>query len=145
MARIIVVVYKITEWFELERTFKGHVVQPPCNEQGQPLLEQVAKTPVQLGLNVPRGWASQLSGQPVQMPHHLQHMQFLVSSLNLHSFSLKALPHVLLQQALLKCLFSSFLMFPLGIGRGSQVFPEPSLFQSLPASLHSRSFLLHFK
>jgi len=29
---------KIIEWFGLEGTFKRHVVQPPCNEQGHPQL-----------------------------------------------------------------------------------------------------------
>jgi len=30
----------------LEGTFKGHLVQPPCSEQGQLPLDQVAKSPV---------------------------------------------------------------------------------------------------
>lgn len=25
--------YRIVEWFSLERTFKGHLVQPPCHRQ----------------------------------------------------------------------------------------------------------------
>ena len=42
--------HRITESFELERTFKGHLVQLPCNEQGRPQLDQVAQSLVQRGL-----------------------------------------------------------------------------------------------
>lgn len=80
MARTIVVVYKIMKWFELEVTFKGHVVQLPCNEQGHLSLEQVTKSSIQPGLEYSLGLGMhQLSGQPMQMPHHLQHTQFLIS------------------------------------------------------------------
>jgi len=34
---------RIIEWFELEGTLKGHLVQPPCNEQGHPQLHQVLR------------------------------------------------------------------------------------------------------
>jgi len=34
----------------LEGTFKGHLAQPPCSEQGDLKLDQVAQTPVQPGL-----------------------------------------------------------------------------------------------
>ncbi|KAK4833081.1 hypothetical protein QYF61_027743 [Mycteria americana] len=39
--------HRIIEWFGLERTFTGHLVQPPCNEQGHLQLDQVAQSPVQ--------------------------------------------------------------------------------------------------
>ena len=35
------------ECFELGETFKGHLVQLPCNEQGHFYLDQVAQSPVQ--------------------------------------------------------------------------------------------------
>ena len=38
---------RIIEYIVLERTFKGHLVQPPCNEQGQLPSDQVAESPVQ--------------------------------------------------------------------------------------------------
>jgi len=38
------------ELFELKGTLKRHLVQLPCNEQGQLQLHQVLKAPVQLDL-----------------------------------------------------------------------------------------------
>ena len=38
---------EIIESLELEGTFKGHLVQLPCNEQGHAQLDQVAQSPVQ--------------------------------------------------------------------------------------------------
>ena len=35
------------EWFGLGGTFKGHLVQPPCKDQGHLQLDQVAQSPVQ--------------------------------------------------------------------------------------------------
>jgi len=35
--------HKIIECFGLEGTFKSHLVQPPCNEQGHLQLDQVAQ------------------------------------------------------------------------------------------------------
>ncbi|KAK4811229.1 hypothetical protein QYF61_022126, partial [Mycteria americana] len=82
----------ITEWFGLEGTFKGHLVQPPCNEQGHLQLDQAAQNPVQPGLECFQGWGIyHLPGQPVPV-------------LNLPSFSLKPLPLVLSLQALVKIL-----------------------------------------
>jgi len=34
----------IIEWFGLEGTVKGHLVQTPCKEQGHPPLDQVAES-----------------------------------------------------------------------------------------------------
>jgi len=41
---------RITELFELEITFKGHLVQLPCNELGHLQLDQGAQSPVQSDL-----------------------------------------------------------------------------------------------
>jgi len=41
---------RTTEWLGLEATFKGHLVQPPCSEQGHLQLDEVAQSPVQPGL-----------------------------------------------------------------------------------------------
>ena len=38
--------WQIIEFLELEETFKGHLVQLPCNEQGQLWLRQVAQSPL---------------------------------------------------------------------------------------------------
>jgi len=54
----------------LEGTFKGHLVQTPCSEQGHQ-LHQVAQSPVQPGLECFQGWGIyHLSGQPVPVINH---------------------------------------------------------------------------
>jgi len=42
----------LLELFELEGTLKGHLVQLPCNEQGQ--LDQAAQSPIQPELECPQ-------------------------------------------------------------------------------------------
>jgi len=39
--------HRTIELFELEGTFKGHLVQLPCNEQGTPPAPPGAQSPVQ--------------------------------------------------------------------------------------------------
>ena len=59
---------------ELEGTFKGHLAQLPCSEQGHLQLHQVLRALCSLTLDVPRnreGIHSLLSGQPVPEPHHI--------------------------------------------------------------------------
>ena len=46
--------HRIITFLELEETFKDHLVQLPCNEQGHPQLGQVAQTLVSLTLEVSR-------------------------------------------------------------------------------------------
>ena len=49
--------HRTIESFELEGTFKGHLVQLPCNGQGHLQLHQVAQSPIQTDLEC-------LHGQP---------------------------------------------------------------------------------
>ena len=58
--------HRIIESFELDGTFKSHLVQFSCNEHLQ--LYQV---PIQPDLGYPQGRGIHyLSGQPVTVPHH---------------------------------------------------------------------------
>jgi len=60
--------HRITEWFRLEGTFKGHLVQPPRNEQGHLQLDQVTERPTPERF---QGWdIYHLSGKPVLLFHH---------------------------------------------------------------------------
>ena len=47
---------RIIEYFGSEGTFKDHLVQPPCSEQGHFQWDQVAQSPVQPGLECFHGW-----------------------------------------------------------------------------------------
>ena len=59
------------ESLELERTFKGHLVQLSCNEQGHAQLDQVAQGLIQPGLeSLQERGINHLSGQPFPVPHH---------------------------------------------------------------------------
>ena len=40
----------VIELLELERTFKGHLLQLPCNEQGHLHLEQITQSLIQTAL-----------------------------------------------------------------------------------------------
>ena len=76
--RYISVYHRTIEWFGLEGTFKDHLVQSPCNEQGHLQLDQVAQSPVQPGLECSQGWGIyHLSGQPVPVFHHPHYKKFL--------------------------------------------------------------------
>ena len=62
----------------VERTFKGRLVQPYCNEQGHLQLDQVDQNPVQPDLECFQGWGIyQLSEQPVPGFHHPHCTKFL--------------------------------------------------------------------
>ena len=50
--------HRTIESFELEGTFKNHLVQLLCTEQGHLQLEQIAQSPVQPDLECHQGWAS---------------------------------------------------------------------------------------
>ena len=65
--------YRIIQFFGLEETFRGHLAQPPCSEQGHLQLDQVAQSPVQPGLECFQGWGLHyLFGQPGPLFHHPQ-------------------------------------------------------------------------
>ena len=71
---------RIIEGFGLEGTFKGHLVQLPCNEQGCLQLYQVAQSPIQPDLECFQGWGTyHLSGQPVPVFYHPHRKKFLPS------------------------------------------------------------------
>ena len=105
---------RIIECFRLEGAFRGHLVQPLCSEQGQFNYIRLLRDPSNLTLNVSRDGASTTSlGNLFQCFTTLSVKNaFLISSLNLPSFSLKPSPLVLSQQPLLKSLTSSFLPAP---------------------------------
>ena len=48
--------HRIIQCFGLTGTFRGHLVQSPCSEQGHLLLDQVAQSAVQPGLECFQGW-----------------------------------------------------------------------------------------
>jgi len=50
-------IHRITELFKLEGTFKGHLVQLSCNEQGHLTAHQVLRAPSSLTLSVFRDGA----------------------------------------------------------------------------------------
>ena len=70
--------HRIIEWFGLEGTFKGHLVQSHCKQQGHLQLGQVAQSPIQPDFECFQGWGIyHLSGQPVLVLHHPQNKEFL--------------------------------------------------------------------
>jgi len=61
----------------LEGTFKRHLVQSPCNEQGHLSLDQVAQSPIQPGLQTSNDgalllWVTCSSVSPPHHPHGLK-------------------------------------------------------------------------
>jgi len=63
--------HRITKSFGLEGTFRGHLAQPPCSEQGHLPLDQVAQSSVQPDLECFQGWdLHYFSGQPMPVSHH---------------------------------------------------------------------------
>ena len=61
---------RIIESLELEGTFKGSLVQLPCNEQGHAHLDQVAQSPIQPCPESLQGRGfNHFCRQPVPVPH----------------------------------------------------------------------------
>jgi len=59
-------VNRIVERFGWEGTFRVHLAQPPCSEQGHLQPDQVAQSPIQPVLEGFQGWGLHcFSGQPV--------------------------------------------------------------------------------
>jgi len=70
--------HRIIECFGWERTFRGHLAQSPCSEQGHLQQVQVAQNPIRLDLECFQGWGlNYLSGQSVPAPQHPHGRKFL--------------------------------------------------------------------
>jgi len=87
-------------------TYRGHLAELACNEQGHFQLDQAAETPVQPDLECFQGWGIyHLSGQPMPMFHHPHCKKFVPSiQSNTTGFYFKTIASFLLQHALLKSL-----------------------------------------
>jgi len=71
--------HRIIECFGLEGTFRGHLAQSLCNEQGHLSLHQVAQSSVQPDLDCFQGWGIyHLSGQPIPVFHHPHYKKCLL-------------------------------------------------------------------
>jgi len=62
---------RIIAAFGLEGTFRGHLAKSLCSEQGHLQLDQVARSPIQPGLDCFQEWGLHyISGQYVTVFHH---------------------------------------------------------------------------
>jgi len=107
-------IQRVFELLELEGTLKGHLVQPPCNEQGHLQQIRLLRAPSSLTLSISRDRVSTTSlGILFQsLTILITKSFFFKSNLNHPSFSWKPFPLVLSQQTLLKSLSPSFLQSP---------------------------------
>jgi len=95
----------------LEGTFRGHLSQPPCSEQGHLQLDQAAQSPVQPGLECFQGWGLlYLSGQPVPVFHH--------------PHGKKCLPYIQSKSTLSQ--FKAIAPCPISTGPAEKIFPIPN-------------------
>ncbi|KAK4817094.1 hypothetical protein QYF61_027925 [Mycteria americana] len=119
----------IIEWFGLEGTFKGHLVQPPCKKQGHLQLDQVAQSPFQPGLECFQGWGIyHLSGQPVPSESTIFYFKTITPCLITTDPTKNSVPF--------------FLISPLQVLKGrNKVSPEPSLLQAKQPQV-SQPFLM---
>ena len=63
--------HRIIQSVKLEGTFKGHLVQLPCNELGHAQLDETAHGLVQPYIESLQGWGiNHISGQLLPVPHH---------------------------------------------------------------------------
>ena len=112
----------VIELYELEGTLKGHLVQLPCNEQGQLQLHQVLTAPYSLSMAVCRDGAATTSlSNPFQYFTTLTVKKIIKKTYtrtfslypgHISSFQLKLLPLVLSQQTLTKSLPPFFFKLP---------------------------------
>ena len=78
--------HRILECFRLEGTFRGHLAQPPCSEQGYIQPDPVAQSPVLPGLKCFQGWSLHyLSGQPVPVFYQYQLLLWKSDEFQVHS------------------------------------------------------------
>ncbi|TRZ25652.1 hypothetical protein HGM15179_001463, partial [Zosterops borbonicus] len=70
--------HKIIERFGLEETLKVMYFKPPYHGQGNLSLDQVTQSPIQPDLGHLQG-VHNFSGQPVLVPHHFHHNEFLLN------------------------------------------------------------------
>ena len=121
------VVCRITESFELEGTVKGHLVQPPCTEQGHPQLHRVLRDPpASPWLHAGMGH-HHLSGQPVPLPHH-PYPKRASSIYPAYITHLIPFPRVLSQQPLLRTLSPPLMLF---FGKSGGALPPVLAFSCL--------------
>jgi len=131
---------RIRELPGLEGTFKGHLVQPPAS-MSRDIFNQtrLLRALSNLTLNVSRDGESTTSlGNLCQCFIALSVKNFfLVSNLNLPSFSLKPLPLVLSLHALVKSPSPAFLQAPFKYWKAAIRSPQSPLFSRLnsPSSL----------
>jgi len=123
--------HRITEWFGLEGTLKIISFHPPAIGRDPFHQTRVLRAPSSLALNPDREGAATASLG--SLGHGLTSLTvknfFIISHLNLPSFSLKPSPLVLSPHALAQPLSSS-LADPPGTGSCSKVSPQPSLPQA---------------
>ena len=91
---IILMAFLWTSSNGLHPSFRGHLAQLPCNEQGHLQLFAVVQNPIQPDLECLQGWDIHYHfRQPVPVPHHpyykINKKFILISSLNLPSFNPK--------------------------------------------------------
>ena len=99
-------VCRIIKLFELESTFKDHLVLLPCNEQGYLQLDHGVRAPSSLTLTVSQDKASTTNLSNLCPSFNILIVkELLISNLNLSTFTLQPFSLVLSQQALLKSLF----------------------------------------
>ena len=114
--------YGSREWFELEGSLKGHLVQLSYSGQRHLQLHQVLRALSSLTLSV-RTFTTSLGNLCQCLASLILNNFFLISDLNLSSLSLKPFSLVVSQQNLQESLSPLSYSPPL---RCSQVSPEPS-------------------
>jgi len=109
--RILAKSHRIIEWFGQEGTLKIIWFQSPCHERGHLPPDQVAQSSIQPRLEHCQGGGShRFSGQPGQCLTTLTVKNFfLLSNLNLPSFSLQPFLLVLSLHTIVKSPSPSFL------------------------------------